>query len=72
MDFTITTTSALPFDATVTAVRDALADQGFGVLTEIDIAATLHTKIGETVPPQLILGACNPQLAHRALQSEPR
>ena len=53
------------------AVRDALADKGFGVLTEIDVAATLRTKLGIERPPLKILGACNPTFAHRALEIDP-
>lgn len=52
------------------AVESALKDQGFGVLTEIDVRKTLHKKIGVDFRPYLILGACSPQLAYEALQAE--
>jgi uncharacterized protein (DUF302 family) len=69
--YALSVTVERPFGRTVADVRAALADQGFGVLTEIDIAATLKAKLDVDVPPQVILGACRPPLAHQALQAEP-
>jgi len=71
MSYTMSTTVKMPFPATVTAVRDALAEQGFGVLTEIDLQATLKTKLDVDIAPQVILGACRPPLAYAALLADP-
>jgi uncharacterized protein (DUF302 family) len=67
----IEATIALPMAEAEAAVRVALAEQGFGVLTEIDVAATLKAKLDIDRAPLKILGACNPTLAHRALQLDP-
>ncbi|WP_313896864.1 DUF302 domain-containing protein [Streptomyces sp. GC420] len=69
-DYGRTVELGTPFDATLARVREVLAEQGFGVLTEIDVAATLKAKLGEDMEPYVILGACNPPLAHRALEAD--
>lgn len=68
--FGMTTTIRSPFDAAKKRVTEALATQGFGVLTEIDISATLESKMGAVIEPYQILGACNPALAHKALEAD--
>ncbi len=67
MGFALSTVLRTSFDDAVTRTREALAGQGFGVLTEIDMQATLKAKLGEDMEQYLILGACNPPLAHRAV-----
>jgi uncharacterized protein (DUF302 family) len=69
--YTITTTLNQPYATAVEAVRAALGDQGFGVLTEIDLKATLKDKLDVDIEPQVILGACRPPLAYEAIQAEP-
>jgi len=64
----IETTTSLSITAAEVAVREALAMQGFGILTEIDVAATFKAKLGVERAPLKILGACNPHFAHRALE----
>lgn len=71
-DFTMVRTLRTPHAQAVADVREGLARAGFGVLAEIDIAATLKSKLGVDTEPKLILGACRPQLAHQALQADPR
>ena len=68
MPYVRSITLDLSYAETVTRTREALADQGFGVLTEIDVQATLKEKLGQDMEPYIILGACNPELAHRALE----
>lgn len=65
------TTVDTGFDETITRVTEALKDEGFGVLSDIDVAGTLNAKLGVQHPPYRILGACNPQYAHQALSAEP-
>ncbi|HEV7146469.1 MAG TPA: DUF302 domain-containing protein [Pedococcus sp.] len=71
MSYALSTTVSRPFAQTLEATRTALTDQGFGVLTEIDLAANLKTKLDADIPSQVILGACRPPLAYAAVQAEP-
>ena len=61
----------MPYVQAIPRVKEALKAEGFGVLTEIDVRQTLREKLGAEMEPYLILGACNPVLAHRALEQEP-
>jgi uncharacterized protein (DUF302 family) len=61
----------VPFDLALQKTRDALAAEGFGILCEIDVAATLRQKLGVAMAPYTILGACNPPLANQALRADP-
>jgi uncharacterized protein (DUF302 family) len=69
--YTFGTVVSRPVPETRELVAEALRTEGFGVLTEIDVRATLHDKLGIEREPYLILGACNPHLAHRALEADP-
>jgi uncharacterized protein (DUF302 family) len=71
MSYTMSTTLARPYAESVEAVRAALTEQGFGVLTEIDLKATLKAKIDAEIAPYVILGACRPPLAYKAVQADP-
>jgi uncharacterized protein (DUF302 family) len=70
MSYYLSRTVGAGFDEVVQRVTAALKEEGFGVLTDIDIQATLKAKLGANMPPYRILGACNPSFAHQALQVE--
>jgi uncharacterized protein (DUF302 family) len=65
------TSLQVPYEEAIPRVKEVLKAEGFGVLTEIDVRQTLREKLGVEMEPFIILGACNPQLAHRALEQEP-
>jgi uncharacterized protein (DUF302 family) len=69
--YTLSTATELAFEKAMGCVREELAREGFGVLCEIDVQATLQQKLGVECEPYVILGACNPSLAHKALEAEP-
>lgn len=71
MSYAKSITLDLPYDQAVPRVKEAFGAQGFGTLTEIDVRATLKEKLGQDMESYVILGACNPRLAHRALEIEP-
>jgi uncharacterized protein (DUF302 family) len=64
------TTLPIPYEEAIPRVKEALKAEGFGILTEIDVRLTMREKLGAEMEPYIILGACNPPLAHRALEQE--
>lgn len=71
MKYYLDTTTDLPFQEAVERITGLLKEQGFGILSDIDVQQTLRNKLGEDMPAYRILGACNPPFAHKALQTDP-
>ncbi len=69
--YTLSATIQRPYDEVLESTRSALQDQGFGILTEIDLAGAMKEKLDVDLPPQMILGACRPALAYEAIQVDP-
>lgn len=69
--YTLSASIARRYDQVLQETRAALADQGFGILTEVDLAATMKAKLDVDLPPQVILGACRPSLAYEAIRVDP-
>ncbi|MGB0390596.1 MAG: DUF302 domain-containing protein [Salibacteraceae bacterium] len=72
MSYYISKTVAIDFDSAIAAITASLKEQGFGIITEIDMSATLKNKIDKDIPPYKILGACNPGYAYQAVINEPQ
>lgn len=70
MEYAFTTSTTLSFPDALARTKEVLAKAGFGILTEIDVQATMQEKLGASYRPYVILGACNPPLAHAAIQAQ--
>ena len=72
MEYVIAKTVKMNFNQAVKSITESLKNEGFGIVTEINMSKTLNTKLGKDIPPYLILGACNPGYAFKAITTEPR
>lgn len=72
MEYVIAKTVKMNFNQAVESITESLKNEGFGIITEINMSKTLNTKLGKDIPPYLILGACNPGYAYKAVTTEPR
>ena len=72
MEYVIVKTVKMNFNQAVESITESLKNEGFGIITEINMSKTLNTKLGKDIPPYLILGACNPGYAYKAVTTEPR